>query len=39
MELAGKQDTFQGRIVRVGALYNTQFSPLLLEFRNFKSYF
>ena len=35
---AGKQDTFQGRMVQADALYDTQFSSLLLEFRYFKSY-
>ena len=34
----GKQDMFQGRMVQADALYHTQFSSLLLEFRNFKSY-
>ena len=34
----GKQDTFQRRMVPAGTLYDTQFSSLLLEFRNFKSY-
>ena len=34
----GKQDTFQWRTVQTDALYDTQFSSLLLEFRNFKSY-
>ena len=34
----GKQDTFQQRMVQAYALHDTQFSSLLLEFRNFKSY-
>ena len=33
-----KQDILQGRMVQADALYDTQFSTLLLEFRNFKSY-
>ena len=34
----GKHDTFQRKMVQADALYDTQFSSLLLEFRNFKSY-
>ena len=34
----GKQDTFQGGMVQADTLYDTKFSSLLLEFRNFKSY-
>ena len=34
-----KQDMFQGRTVQADALYDTQFSSLLLEFRSFKSCF
>ena len=34
----GKQDTFLGRMVQSDTLYETQFSSLLLKFRNFKSY-
>ena len=34
----GKQDIFQGRMVQAPTLYDTQFSSLLLEFRNSKSY-
>ena len=34
----GKQDIFQGRMVQAATLYDTQFSSLLLEFRNSKSY-
>ena len=34
----GKQDTFQRSMVLADTLYDTQFSSLLLEFRNFKSY-
>ena len=33
----GKHNTIQGRMVQADALYDTQFSSLLLEFRNFKS--
>ena len=35
----GKQDIFQGRMVQADILYDTQFSSLLMEFRNFKSSF
>ena len=34
----GKQDIFQGRMVQADTFYDTQFSSLLLELRNFKSY-
>ena len=33
----GKHNTIQGRMLQADALYDTQFSSLLLEFRNFKS--